>query len=136
MTRKSVAIYLNPWTFAREKKRQRFDALRQRDGDDCRRCRRPMRFDLPWGHDLAPAIEQILPKSRGGSAAIENLCLCHGRCNRDVGDSTPEVQERIRLRKEQAPKKVRNARKAPAKKARSRRAKASPASGAATLIAS
>ena len=43
----SFAEYLNPWKLRREKQRQRLAALRQRDGDNCRRCRRPLRFDLP-----------------------------------------------------------------------------------------
>jgi hypothetical protein len=57
-----------------------------------------MRFDLPRGHDQAPTLELIRPKSTGGTATLDNLCLCHGRCNWAVGDNTPEVQERMRLR--------------------------------------
>lgn len=100
MARGSIAKYLNPWMFKREKKRQRIDALRRRDGDNCWRCRRPMRFDLPGGHDQAPTLEHIQPKSKGGTSELENLCLCHSRCNRMLGDATPEVKERMRLRQE------------------------------------
>jgi len=98
MQQKAIAKFISPWTFKREKTQQRFDALRQRDGDNCGRCRRPMRFDLPRGHDQAPTLEHILPRSKGGTAALDNLCLCHGRCNWAVADNTPEVQERMRLR--------------------------------------
>jgi 5-methylcytosine-specific restriction endonuclease McrA len=100
MPRKSIAKYLNPWMFNRDKKRQRFADLRERDGDKCWRCRREMRFDLPRGHDLAPTIEHILPKSKGGTGELRNLCLCHGRCNRIMADATPEVKERMRVKAE------------------------------------
>lgn len=97
---RKIAKYFNPWMFKREKKQQRFDALRSRDGDNCWRCYRPMQFDLPRGHDQAPTLEHILPKSKGGTGVLDNLCLCHGRCNRMMGDNTPEVKERMRLRRE------------------------------------
>lgn len=100
MSKKSIAKYLNPWMFQREKKRQRFEQLRKRDGDNCWRCRRPMRFDLPRGHDLAPTIEHLQPKSKGGTGEIDNLCLCHGHCNRLMGDATAEVKERMRQKNE------------------------------------
>ena len=40
-----------------------------------------MRFDLQDGHDLMPRIEEIVPKSAGGSEELDNLCLTHVRCN-------------------------------------------------------
>ena len=100
MGRKNIVRYLNPWMFRRDKKQQRFAQLRQRDGDKCWRCYRPMRFDLPRGHDHAPTIEHKLARSRGGTAALDNLVLCHRYCNRLMGDNTPEVKERMRLRSE------------------------------------
>jgi hypothetical protein len=104
MTRKNIAKYFVPWMFQRAKK-QCFAELHARDGDNCWRCRRPMRFDLPRTHEKAPSIEHIRPKSKGGTMALDNLCLCHRRCNWDLGDKTPEVKERLRLRAEaQAPK--------------------------------
>jgi hypothetical protein len=90
----SIVEYLNPWR--REKARQRLEAVRHRDGDNCRRCRRPMRFDLPTGHDEAPKLEQMLPG--GEAAALDNLCLCHTRCNAASVDSTAEVLERLQLK--------------------------------------
>ena len=98
MPRRDIAKYLNPWMFQRDKKRQRFELLRQRDGDNCWRCRRPMRFDLLRGDDQAPTIEHLRPKAQGGTLALDNLCLCHGRCNRELGDKTREVKERLRAR--------------------------------------
>ena len=41
---------LNPFFYKREAAARRVAQLRQRDGDQCRRCRRPLRFDLPAGH--------------------------------------------------------------------------------------
>ena len=55
-----------------------------------------MRFDLPYGHDKAPKLEQI--GSAGGAEALGNLCLCHGRCNLAAGDATAEVHERLAQR--------------------------------------
>ena len=100
MPGKNIARYLTSQLLRRGDRQQRFAELRQRDGDACRRCRRPLRFDLPRGHDQAPTIESIGPKSKVGRGGIDNLCLCHARCNRAMVDSTPEVEERRRLREE------------------------------------
>jgi hypothetical protein len=96
MSRAILAKYVNPWKFRREQAAQRVAALRQRDGDDCRRCRRPIRFDLTPGHDRGPRIE-------GGaieSHPLDQLFLCHGRCNAAGADNTAEVAERVRRRGE------------------------------------
>ncbi len=104
MPAKTIAKFINPWKLRRDNKQLRFEALRSRDGDNCRRCKRPMSFDLPPGHDKAPTIEQLSPRPKGGasrngeSGAFDNLCLCHRRCNPDVVDHTAEVLERMRLR--------------------------------------
>jgi hypothetical protein len=100
MTSSGIVKYLNPWKFKLQEKRRRFDALRKRDGDNCRRCRRPMRFDLPRGHDQAPTIQPIQPGST--DEALDNFCLCHGRCNASMVDHTSEVKERIQRRHEAA----------------------------------
>lgn len=92
-----IVKFVNPWKFKREQEEQRLRALRQRDGDDCRRCRRPMRFDLPRGHDLGPKVEQILS---GTPEGLDNLCLTHRRCVSEGFDHTVEVKERIRRRAE------------------------------------
>jgi len=95
-----IARYVNPWKFKREQDAQRLRAIRQRDGDDCRRCRRPMRFDLPNGHDAGPKIEEILPEMTGDWAAVDHLCLTHRRCHGEGADHTREVQERVRRKNE------------------------------------
>jgi hypothetical protein len=91
-----ILRYVNPWKFRRQQEAQRLAALRMRDGDECRRCRRPLRFDLPDGHDMGAKIEQVLP----GAETIENLCLTHRRCNVEAADVTREVQERVRRKNE------------------------------------
>jgi len=113
MSQHSIVTYLNPWKLRRQKLQQRLEALRQRDGENCRRCRRPMRFDLPSGHDQAASVQPILS---GTSDAFENLCLCHARCNAECADNTAQVQERIRL-KEEATAAERTARKPRRKRA-------------------
>ena len=100
MSRTIIARYVNPWKFRREQERARLNALRQRDGDDCRRCRRPMRFDLPRGHDTGPSIEEVLPTPADGGQALDNLCLTHRRCTAEAADNTREVQERVRMKSE------------------------------------
>jgi hypothetical protein len=99
MSRTILARYLNPRKFRREQEQAaRVAALRQRDGDDCRRCRRPMRFDLTPGHDLGPKVEEVAPAPDGES--LDHLCLTHRRCNADAADNTSEVVERVRRKSE------------------------------------
>jgi len=92
-----IAKYVAPWKFKREQAAARLSALRSRDGDDCRRCRRPMRFDLPAGHDLGPKLEPVA----SGPDSVDNLCLTHRRCTAEpAADATREVTERVRRNNE------------------------------------
>ncbi len=101
MSRNWIARTVMPWVSKREREeQQRVAELRGRDGDNCRRCRRPIRFDLTRGHDKGPKLEAIEPISTGEPQPIENLCLCHARCNADSGDNTNEVTERVRRKAE------------------------------------
>ena len=100
MTSELIVRYVTPWKYRREQEAQRLRAIRQRDGDDCRRCRRPMRFDLPAGHDSGPKVETIVSGPTGEEPALDNLCLCHRRCNAENADYTREVQERVRRKNE------------------------------------
>jgi hypothetical protein len=101
MSLKLIARYVTPWVFKREREEQRRIAeLRTRDGDNCRRCRRPIRFDLIRGHDKGPRIEPFAASLPEEVVTMENLCLCHGRCNADSGDNTSEVTERVRRKSE------------------------------------
>src|SRR4051812_45906074 len=93
-----LSLYL-PWAFRKDRERQqRVAALRQRDGDDCRRCRWPLRFDMADGHDLGPAIAALTSGNECGE--LDGLCLTHGRCNPSMVDHTGEVLERVRRKNE------------------------------------
>jgi hypothetical protein len=99
MSSASIIRLVNPWKFKREQEElARVQALRARDGDACRRCRRPVRFDLTSGHDMGPRIESIGDPAAEGS--IDHLCLTHRRCNGEGADHTREVQERVRRKNE------------------------------------
>ncbi len=95
-----ISKYVTPWKFRREQAERRIAALRERDGDNCRRCRRPMRFDLPRGHDKSPAIESMVAGIDTRDDALDGHFLCHVRCNAAGADNTAEVTERIRRRSE------------------------------------
>ena len=99
MSSSSIARYLNPWKFRREEQERRVAELRHRDGDNCTRCRRPVRFDFPAGHDLSVKIE---PMGAAEADSIEHSCLTHMRCNAQAGDNTEEVRERVRRKSEAA----------------------------------
>ena len=92
----ALTRYLNPWKARREEREQRIAELRSRDGDDCRRCRRPIRFDLTHGHDQGPRVEDVVTRAAEDPVALANQCLCHGRCSSVGADHTAEVQERRR----------------------------------------
>ena len=97
----SVVRYLNPFKYRREQERERrIAALRSRDGDHCRRCRRALRFDLPDGHDQAPSVEPVLSAANDQRSTLDDLCLTHARCNASGTDHTLEVTERIRRKAE------------------------------------
>jgi len=98
MTRSSIVRLLTPHMFKRGERQRQLDLLRQRDGDNCRRCRRPLRFDVPSGHHRAPTFQPLAPFAGGAAIDVDALCLCHVRCNGDPADSTLEVLERVRLR--------------------------------------
>jgi 5-methylcytosine-specific restriction endonuclease McrA len=114
MERASIVRYLNPWKLRREREAERLRALRSRDGDQCARCRRPLRFDLPDSHDQGARIEEIAPVRAADRATLDNLRLCHRRCNAAGLDHTDEVTERIRRKSEAAllPKSRKRARRA------------------------
>lgn len=102
MSASLLVRYVNPWRFRREQNEARITALRHRDGDSCKRCKRPMRFDLVDGHDLMARIEEILPGTAGVGESLDNLCLTHVRCNAKHGCDTAEVKERARIKHEAA----------------------------------
>ena len=95
----SLSSFLRPIKHRRDRLRAQLQAIRERDGGDCRRCRRPIRFDLPPGHDLGARVEPLISGIAGPQGSIDNLCLTHGRCNRNAGDHL-QVTERARHKAE------------------------------------
>lgn len=89
--------FLPGWAHKLVKKKRRFAAIRARDGDDCWRCHRPMRFEGPPNCGKAATIEHITPRSKGGTDDLDNLRLCHVGCNRHLADHPPEQKERMRI---------------------------------------
>ena len=65
------------------------------------------------GEQIAPKLEPILPSA--GAAALDNLCLCHTRCNAQSGDNTAEVLHRLQLKSTEAAKPAK--RRKPARRA-------------------
>lgn len=98
----ALVRYLNPWKHRRQLEASRLAALRARDGDNCARCRRPLRFDLPDGHDQGFRIEPLAPGLPISAEAIDHVRLCHPRCNPSGIDHTDEVTTRARLKNEAA----------------------------------
>jgi len=94
MATASILRFLNPRQFRRDREAERVRALKARDGGNCTRCRRPLRFDLPAGHDLGAIVEP--------GAGPEAAHLCHRRCNRPGTDHTEEVAERVKRKHEAA----------------------------------
>jgi len=97
-----IARYVTPWKYQRERRdAERVRALKVRDGEACARCRRPIRFDLPAGHDQGVRIEEIVPAAAAGAEPdLSSLRLTHRRCNASGVDHTDEVTERIRRKNE------------------------------------
>lgn len=56
--------------------------LALRDGTDCSICGNPVDMTLTRADGLdCPSVDHVLPRSRGGTHAPENLALAHLRCN-------------------------------------------------------
>lgn len=72
--------------------------LRERDGEDCWLCSRPIDFAAKPNSASAWSIEHLLAKKHGGCGKIENLVLCHPPCNRELRDLC--VAEKIQRRED------------------------------------
>jgi hypothetical protein len=94
----SLIRFFNPPRFRRAREAAWVEELKRRDGENCARCRRPIRFDFPPGHDQGPKVEG----SAGANGAIASARLCHRRCNASGIDHTGEVTERVRRKNEAA----------------------------------
>lgn len=70
----------------------RIAALRQRDGDNCALCGKPIDFTLPRdgtrrvpGRSMGASVDHIVPRAAGGSENLSNCQLAHGVCNQRKG---------------------------------------------------
>lgn len=87
---------------AKEKARK---VLSERYGWNCFYCGKKLVPDGKWkefcystdGHSFTPIpgygmpqLDHILPSSRGGGNALDNLVLCCGQCNSRKNDRTPD----------------------------------------------
>lgn len=82
--------------FGTAQRKAKRNQLRMRDGDNCWLCGQPMRFSSGDGLDPEFAtLDHVVPKSQGGTRALSNLKLAHGRCNRSRGDkpASPATSE-------------------------------------------
>lgn len=72
------------------------ELIRARDGDLCWLCNQPIDFKAAPNSAKAWSVEHLLPRSLGGPDRIENLVLCHPRCNRILGCRA--LKDKIKLR--------------------------------------
>jgi len=101
MARKQVPPWFAPgWVHRLAAKHGRKARLRGLHGDNCWRCNQPVRFEGPPNCGRAATIEHVLPRSQGGTNALDNLRLCHVGCNRHLGARSPEEKERMRINRE------------------------------------
>ena len=55
--------------------------IAERDGTDCALCGEEIDMTIPWPHAKSATIDHIIPWTRGGTHALENMQLAHSRCN-------------------------------------------------------
>lgn len=73
--------------------------LRERDGDRCDYCTKPITFGVTTGprgdNAMGPSIDHIQPVSKGGTDELTNLRLLHWDCNRRRGNRGGGEQLRL-----------------------------------------
>lgn len=76
--------------------KEQIEELRLRDGPLCWLCNDAMDFKADPGSSTAPTREHLLSQCHEGPDRIENLVLCHRRCNRILDNRS--VAEKVKLR--------------------------------------
>jgi hypothetical protein len=74
----------------------KLDRLRLRDGQRCWLCDENLDFKAVPNTALAPTFEHLLSQCHDGPDRIENLVLCHRKCNQVLRDRS--VAEKVKLR--------------------------------------
>lgn len=64
----------------------KIDLLLARDGNQCWYCDKPINFELRSPSKLAGTLEHLVAKSLGGKSTLDNLALCHAKCNAHLRD--------------------------------------------------
>ena len=72
------------------------DRLRLRDGGRCWLCDDPIDFKAKPNSTKSATIEHLLCQSAGGTDIMDNLVLCHPRCNRILANRP--IAEKVKLR--------------------------------------
>lgn len=68
-------------------KREKMALIVERDGSNCCLCGDPVNLAIYGQGPVAPTLEHIVPKSRGGANRLFNLALAHKVCNERRGNS-------------------------------------------------
>jgi hypothetical protein len=69
-----------------------FRRLRERDGDYCWLCLKPIDFTITSMEDpMRPSRDHVVPVALGGTDEDQNMRLAHDRCNVGRGTSDPPV---------------------------------------------
>jgi hypothetical protein len=69
----------------------------ERDGWRCQLCKRKVRRDVDWTHDLAPTLDHILPVTQDGRHEPANVQCAHRICNSFKGARVHGAGEQLRL---------------------------------------
>jgi len=58
-------------------------------------------MDISFGaqKSQAPTFEHLNPQALGGGDGLDNLRLCHSRCNKQMGSRTRDEKERLRAKR-------------------------------------
>lgn len=83
---------------AKTKNRKRAEALRERDGDLCWLCGKPVDFEAAPNSATAWSVEHLLATKHHGPDDLENLVLCHPPCNGKLRDLS--LRDKIALRED------------------------------------
>lgn len=63
----------------------------ERDGWVCQLCFEDIDPHEKWPSDWCATVDHVMPISEGGTDRISNLQAAHWRCNRDKGNSVPDM---------------------------------------------
>lgn len=55
--------------------------IHARNNYKCSICHKKVLFDKQFPHPLSPSLDHIIPLSKGGATAMQNLNLAHLSCN-------------------------------------------------------